>query len=347
MKELLAETVVRILTDLCPPAVVRAAEEGKWPAELWQQIEDAGLLRALAPEREGGAGLGWRDVAPTLVATGHHAAPVPLGEAVAAHALAASAGSALPEGIVTLGLFDGEVASSGRASVRARSVPHARNAAWVVGTLESRDPSKLATLLAMQAADARLTASARTDGNIRCDLEWQGATPALRVETPPGGSALEAGAALRTAQIAGGIGRVLDLAVQYAGERVQFGKPIGRFQAIQQQLAVLGELAAASAMAAELACDAPGTVLDPVRVACAKTRASEAAGAAAAIGHAVHGAIGVTEEHDLQLFTRRLWAWRLDFGSDAHWSAAIGRRLLGARGRTAWQDVIDGSRVEA
>ena len=346
MKELLAETVARILTDLCPPAVVRAAEEGKWPAELWQQIEDSGLIRALAPEREDGAGLGWRDVAPMLVATGRHAAPVPLGEAVAAHALAASAGSALPEGIVTLGLFDGVLAGGSRASVRARSVPYARNAAWVVGTLESPDRSKPTTLLVMRVADARLTASARTDGDLRCDLEWQDATPALRAETPPGGSALEVGAALRTAQIAGAIGRVLDLAVQYAGERVQFGKPIGKFQAIQQQLAVLGELAAASAMAAELACDAPGTALDPVRVACAKARASEAAGAAAAIGHAVHGAIGVTEEHDLQLFTRRLWAWRLDFGSEAYWCAAIGRRLLGARGRTAWQDVIDGSSVK-
>ena len=282
-----------------------------------------------------------------LVATGRHAAPVPLGEAVGAHALAASAGSTLPEGVLTLGLFDGELADSGRARVRARSVPYARNASWVVGTLESSDRSKPATLLALRVVDARLTASARTDGDIRCDLEWQDATPALRTATPPGGSALEVGAALRTAQIAGAIGRVLDLAVQYAGERVQFGKPIAKFQAIQQQLAVLGELAAASAMAAELACDAPGTALDPMRVACAKARASEAAGAAAAIGHAVHGAIGVTEEHDLQLFTRRLWAWRLDFGSDAHWTAAIGQRLLGTRGRTAWQDVIDGSSVKA
>ncbi len=347
MRELLAETVERILTDLSPPSVVRAAEEGTWPQALWRQIEEAGLLVALSPESGGGAGLGWRDVLPTLVACGRHAAPVPLGEAIAAHALAAGAGSALPEGIVTFGLLDGEVTGSGRASVRARSVPYAAKAAWLAGTLESSDWSKPATLLVMRVADAQIAPSARTDGDGRCDLKWEAAAPAVRAKLPPGISGLGTGAALRTAQIAGGIARVLDLAVRYAGERKQFGKSIGKFQAIQQQLAVLGELATAGAMAAELALDAPGTALDPMRVACAKARISEDAAAAAAIGHAVHGAIGVTEEHDLQLYTRRLWAWRLDFGSESYWNAAIGRRLLGASGRSAWQDVIDASSSRA
>jgi acyl-CoA dehydrogenase len=193
----------------------------------------------------------------------------------------------------------------------------------------------------MRVADARVTACERSEGDGRCDLEWEGATPGVRAETPPDNSALELGAALRTAQIAGAIGRVLALSVQYAGEREQFGKPIGKFQAIQQQLAQLGELAAAAAMSAELACNVPGTRVDLMRVACTKARTSEAAAQAAAIGHAVHGAIGVTEEHDLQLYTRRLWAWRLDFGSEAYWTGMIGRRLLGAGDRTAWREVID------
>ena len=136
---------------------------------------------------------------------------------------------------------------------------------------------------------------------------------------------------------------MLEVSIRYAGERKQFGKPIGKFQAIQQQLAVLGELAAASAMAAELACDARGTALDSMRVACAKARASEAASAAAAIAHAVHGAIGVTAEHDLQLFTRRLWTWRLDFGSEVYWTRAIGSRVLGGKDRSAWEHIVNAS----
>jgi acyl-CoA dehydrogenase len=271
---------------------------------------------------------------------------VPLAEAIAAHALAAAADQSLPEGIPTLALF--EEASSGpageRLSVRARSVPHARNAAWVVGTLmRAGQPEEL---LVMRASDAAVAPDLRLPGEGRCSLAWSDARPALRARVPPGVSALAAGATLRAAQLAGGIGRVLDLAVQYAGERKQFGKAIGKFQAIQQQLAVLGELAVAGAMAAELACDTAGPVLDPMRVACAKARTSEAAVAAAAIAHAVHGAIGVTEEHDLQLYTRRLWAWRLDFGSETYWSGVVGRRVLGADS-SAWQQVIEASTLRA
>jgi alkylation response protein AidB-like acyl-CoA dehydrogenase len=83
-----------------------------------------------------------------------------------------------------------------------------------------------------------------------------------------------------------------------------------------------------------------------MRVACAKARTSEAAVAAAAIAHAVHGAIGVTEEHDLQLYTRRLWAWRLDFGTEAYWAGVIGRRVLGDV-RPAWQHIIEASALRA
>jgi alkylation response protein AidB-like acyl-CoA dehydrogenase len=77
----------------------------------------------------------------------------------------------------------------------------------------------------------------------------------------------------------------------------------------------------------------------------AKARTSEAAVAAAAIAHAVHGAIGVTEG-DLQLYTRRLWAWRLDFGSEAYWAGVIGRRVLGDD-RSAWQHIIEASTLRA
>jgi acyl-CoA dehydrogenase len=322
---------------------VRAADEGGWPDALWRQLEEAGLPLALAREADGGAGLAWRDIVPVLVAAGRHAAPVPLVEAIGAHALAASAECRLPEGVPTVAVFEGEMAS-GRCTVRARSVPHARKAAWVVGTLER--PGQPAELLVMRASDATAEPDVRLAGEGRCNLAWRGAKPALRASVPAGVSALEIGATLRAAQLAGGIGRVLDLAVQYAGERKQFGKPIGKFQAIQQQLAVLGELAAAAGMAVELACNAAGLMVDPMRVACAKARTSEAAAAAAAIAHAAHGAIGVTEEHDLQLYTRRLWAWRLDFGSEAYWTGVIGRRVLGDD-RPAWQQVIEVSTARA
>ncbi|WP_261006790.1 acyl-CoA dehydrogenase family protein, partial [Bordetella pertussis] len=62
----------------------------------------------------------------------------------------------------------------------------------------------------------------------------------------------------------------------------------------------------------------------------AKARASEAAALAANTAHAVHGAIGVTEEYDLQLYTRRLHGWRLAHGSEAYWHQVVGAALMGS-----------------
>ncbi|CPJ26546.1 acyl-CoA dehydrogenase [Bordetella pertussis] len=68
----------------------------------------------------------------------------------------------------------------------------------------------------------------------------------------------------------------------------------------------------------------------PGRLAVAKARASEAAALAANTAHAVHGAIGVTEEYDLQLYTRRLHGWRLAHGSEAYWHQVVGAALMGS-----------------
>ena len=82
---------------------------------------------------------------------------------------------------------------------------------------------------------------------------------------------------------------------------------------------------------------------EPVRAACAKQVASANALQCAAIAHAVHGAIGVTEEYDLQLFTRRLRAWAAEWGGAHHWAAVLGRGLLAGGRASVWHAVIDAS----
>jgi alkylation response protein AidB-like acyl-CoA dehydrogenase len=111
---------------------------------------------------------------------------------------------------------------------------------------------------------------------------------------------------------------------------VQFGKPIGKFQAVQQQLAVMAEQVFAARMAAQLGCASAGWAPQPALAALAKARVGEAAERAVAIAHAVHGAIGMTAEHDLQLYTRRLQEWRSDFRTGPYWHAQLGRQLLAA-----------------
>ncbi len=120
------------------------------------------------------------------------------------------------------------------------------------------------------------------------------------------------------------------MTTQYAQDRVQFGRPLGKFQAVQQNLAVLAGQAAAAVAAADLAAEAVADRVKFLPIAAAKARAGEAAGIAAAIAHQVHGAIGFTAEHDLHFLTRRLWSWRDEFGKDSAWNRLLGRHMAQA-----------------
>lgn len=140
--------------------------------------------------------------------------------------------------------------------------------------------------------------------------------------------ALALQACLYAAQMAGAMQRVLDMTLQYANQRVQFGRPIGKFQAIQHQLAVMAEQALAARMAAQIGCASSGLLPDRLRAAIAKARTSEAAVEVAALSHSIHGAIGFTHEFDLQIYTRRLHHWRLGAGSESHWHEVLGAALV-------------------
>ena len=77
-----------------------------------------------------------------------------------------------------------------------------------------------------------------------------------------------------------------------------------------------------------------------VTVAAAKARVGEAAGVAAEIAHQVHGAMGFTHEHSLHHFTRRLWAWRDEYGRETHWQEQLGRRVAGGGADSVWEFLV-------
>jgi acyl-CoA dehydrogenase len=170
------------------------------------------------------------------------------------------------------------------------------------------------------------------DGLVR--PEDAGLVPAVNLAGEPldragvpdaaGADVVRLGALLRAVQMVGAMERVLELTATYVEERRQFGVPLVRFQAVQQQLATLAGEVASAATAVEHAVEFPGDV----EVAAAKIRSGEAAAASAAIAHQLHGAIGMTDEHELGLYTRRLWSWRDDFGGEAEWARRLGGAVL-------------------
>jgi acyl-CoA dehydrogenase len=129
---------------------------------------------------------------------------------------------------------------------------------------------------------------------------------------------------MRSVQMTGALEAVLELSVTYASDRRQFGSPLLRFQAIQEQLAILAAEVAATQAAVAVALDEP----DWQRTAAAKIRAGGAAGHAVRIAHQVHGAIGFTDEHQLHHFTRRLLSWRDEYGTEHEWAARLGSALV-------------------
>jgi len=137
---------------------------------------------------------------------------------------------------------------------------------------------------------------------------------------------------------------LLDISVGYAQERVAFGRPIAKFQAIQHDLARLaGEVAAATAAAgsAAVAIEDAKAFGEAVflEAASAKIRAGEAANDGALIAHQVHGAIGFTQEHVLHRFTHRLWSWRDDFGGEAAWAVRLGEAICAGGADALWPTI--------
>lgn len=317
--DLLADSLQRLLQAHCPPQQVRAIEGGATAGVLWRKIQESGFADALVAEAHGGAGLGLADVFPLLLACGSHALPVPLAYTMVARALLADAGLDAPPGPISLGI----AATDAQGCITCHRVDWGLVAEWILV-----DIGKESVLLAV--ADAERTPSG-THGSLVAGLRWP-ALPPGALHLPRVGDLNCAAAALLAAQMAGAMQAILSGTVSYANERAQFGKLIGKFQATQQQLSVMAEQVFAARMAAELGCRSGGQGLAclpaPLHAALAKARCSEAVAAVASIAHAVHGAIGITAEFDLQLLTRRLHEWRLAAGAEAYWQQRIGSALL-------------------
>lgn len=299
----------RMIETLCDPATVRAVEAGKPFAAMWQGIAESGFLDALVPMDHGGAGLTLADVHPLWQALGRHAVPLPVGDTMIARRLLAVAGAACPEGPIVIA----EIAAAAETVLCFGGV-----AAHALVETEGR--LHLVALVALAPTGVEGSTSARFRRDM---LAGDG------IAAAPAGGLRALAALLRAALIAGAADRLTAMTVAYANERIQFGKPIGRQQALQQNLAVMAEDVVAARIASQLGC-AGAFPPSPAAAATAKSVASAAAARIAATAHAVHGAIGISAEHDLQLFTRRLHEWRLADGSESYWNRKLGALRLAA-----------------
>ncbi|MCP5151156.1 MAG: acyl-CoA/acyl-ACP dehydrogenase [Ectothiorhodospiraceae bacterium] len=344
----LVDTVDRLLEAACDASTVDAVERGEPARALWDAIARAGLNRAWMPASAGGGESSVADVCMLARLAGRHVLPVPLVDTMLAGHLAAAHGLVLDDTPHALAAWSSPQAMvemrGGRLHGRCRRVAFARHAARVVLTARAEDGLRLALI---DPARVTVDPGATLAGEPRDDLVLDHVEPlatAALLAPWSGDAPLLAGAMLRAEQMTGALERILAMSVHYAGEREAFGRPIGKFQAVQHALAMLaGEVAAATA-AANAAMIAwtdhgPDAVATERAVAGAKIRVGEAASAGAAIAHQVHGAMGFTHEHRLHQLTRRLWSWRDDHGPETTWAIRLGRLVAAAGAEALWADL--------
>jgi len=348
------------IADAVSAACQEATGASGWHALLWQTLTRMGVTALPVPERFGGAGSDLATTAAVLRALGRNGASVPIVEtSLLAGWLLATCGAALPSGPVSAALApNGATLNSDgdgwSLSATLNRVPWAREVQHIA-VLVPADGGGHVVLLDRDRGDLDQIEHGRNVAREPRDelvLDRVRLDPA-QVFDLPADAAVDArsfrarGALGRTLLIAGAAERVLELTLEYTGQRVQFGRPLSRFQAIQQLIAQqAGEVAAvrvaaeAAAQALDLAQGADGDAASAlaaiVAIAAAKSRAGEAVNQITAIGHQLHGAIGFTDEHVLHLFTTRLWSWRDEYGNEDEWAADLGRTALTVGGTRLW-----------
>jgi alkylation response protein AidB-like acyl-CoA dehydrogenase len=313
---LLASTVRAFLAKECTAETVRAlwATESGQDASLWGKLAALGVLGALVPDAHGGMGLDERDLVLLLEEAGRAALPLPLVStaAVAAPLLRDADDSARAVPWLQRIAAGGAVVAIG----------HPANP--FVADADVADLLLLAHAGALHAVERDAASVLRQPANDPArrlfSVTWQ-PRPATCIASGDSAAelldaALDRGALACAAQALGVADRLLEIAVAYALQREQFGRPIGSFQALQHALAdVKVRLEYARPVVYKAAHSvAIGAATRATDASHAKLAAVGAAQKAARTALQVHGAIGYTWEQDLHIWMRRAWSLDRDFG---------------------------------
>lgn len=302
-------------------------------ADGWPVLAEAAFNTLLIDEDSGGFGGDWSDLFAVLKIAGEHGLPLPVGESILASRLIHQAGLAIPEGALTIATRVSGDLSADSFTGTLKHVPWGRDVDQVVAQIKGQ-------LALLNTSDATITESKNPAGEPRDTLVFNNA-PA---KTGPCEVDLQALAAfLRVAQASGAMEQAMELTMVYVNERKQFGRPIAKFQAVQQNLAVLAAETSAVNNAGQAAALALDTDLTndgaAFELAAAKLRTNMAVSTVTSLSHQAHGAIGFTEEYPLQRSTRRLMGWRSEFGNDRYWAESLGGMAAKLGGSGLWEAV--------
>jgi acyl-CoA dehydrogenase len=308
------------------------AETVERDSDLWRQLEELGLVRLTGSEQHGGSGAGWYEAAELLRAAVSHGVRIPLAEhdLLACWLLEAS-GMPADAAVRTVCMLD-------KRGVAA-DVPWAAAADRVVAVWRAGGEYRIADVAAKQLT---ITAGANLIGEPRDEV----AADLGRLQGGPVAGALVTQLRLksglvRAIQVCTALNRILQLCIEHVTSRVQFGRPLAKFQAVQNLVsdiaaeAALAQAATEAALAAAVTSGWSAPEIDFL-VAVARSCAGHATPVVVRNAHQVHGAIGTTREHRLHEFTRSALAWRSEFGSTRYWDERVTDAALHASAGGLW-----------
>ncbi len=312
--ELILDTASRIFSDHCNKSLLDSCERGGLPQDLWLLLKKNGFNQLGTDE----SGTSISDLYEFLIECGRYAVPIPISETL----------------LMNLWFGDaGEI--SGIGELRDNTVfgvPHGAEIGRVGVIAKEQSEVSLITDIEILESGYNLA------GESRDVVKFQAGDQITLTTDPFAQMALA-----RVCLMAGCMQTVLDLGVQFALEREQFGRSISKFQAIQHNLAIVACEVAASRRAAEAAIDALTDSRFVLEVAAAKSRVGEAAGLVAEQVHQIHGAMGFTQEHRLHHYTKRLWAWRDEWGNEFYWQSLLGEDISKLGADSVWSFIATSS----
>lgn len=334
-----------VLADRCTPESLHDPEQAG--AAVWQALTEVGVARLGLDEAAGGDGGGLLAAAEVLRLVGEYAAPGPLAESTLLGGwLLEVAGCSQPGGPVSTGPASLAAQRDGDGWHVRGTVERVPVAPGVTVVAVATDDTGAELLVVLAHSDQPATVGHNLAGERRdmFRIDLLADASAGIIHPLPAGTARELrlrGALTRALLSSGALRRLQQRTLTYAGERVQFGRPIAAFQAVQQQLAQLAAETSAAIAAVDQAVRAVVSYgfcaeYTQLLVAAAKVRTAQSASSASAIAHQIHGALGMTDEHPLHHSTTRLWAWRSEWGSEASWSEEIADRAMSAGSAGLW-----------
>ncbi len=292
---------------------------------IWSEIATSGFLDVMLSEEKGGAGLNLKEVGSLCKLEGYFKLPMPFTSTLLARGWLESNGQTIPDGSVVIATM-GVQALAGQRKIQINKLPFGHRAAFFL-VLSNQScyllTKEKAVINEVYHAGMFASMSWELDDAVQLDVTAQALNElhdlAALASLVPSVGAME---------------RIFEMTLAYANQRQQFGRPLSKFQAIQHQISVLAEHVWAARMAAQMACNSNNNLPDPNLLAIARYQVSFVSDQVADIAHAVHGAIGITEEYDLHFYTRRVREFKTDAGSQSYWARKLGRYVLGKEGET-------------